>query len=97
MLLSTVQMVALLPLLNLPFPTNFRRFCLRLKSTNADFDALPNWYAPLAVDETKLDTRPYNVNFQLLSISTNYFILNSGRILIIWSLLPLAVIVVTLL
>ena len=77
--------------MNMQFAANFRRFCITLKPTNADFDFFPNWIVDIAIRMHKLDLRPFNINFFMLGFSTNYFIVNSGKILILAIILPIGV------
>ena len=82
--------------MNMQFPANFRRFCIMLKTTNADFDFFPNWIVDIAIRMHMLNRQPFNNNFSKLGFSTNYFIVNSGKILIIAIILPIGVGVATL-
>ena len=96
LLLSTIQFVALLPLMSLQFPANFRKFCIMLKTTNADFDFFPNWIVDFAIRMHMLNLSPFNNNFSKLGFATNYFIINSGKILIIAIILPIGVMVASI-
>ena len=83
LLLGTLQLMSLLPLLNLNLPANFRQFSKNLAVLNGEPEALPNlfeyYYGTLNIDK-----EPYNLYFELMNFKTKYLLLNSGRKIETW-------------
>ena len=83
LLLGTLQLMSLLPLLNLNLPANFRQFSKNLAVLNGEPGAIPNYFE-YYYDTLDIDKEPYNYYFELMNFKTEYLLLNSGRKIEIW-------------
>ena len=83
LLLGTLQLMSLLPLLNLNLPANFRQFSKNLAVLNGEPEALPNLFE-YYYETLNTDKEPYNYYFELMNFKTEYLLLNSGRKIEIW-------------
>ena len=86
LLLGTLQLMSLLPLLNLNLPANFRQFSKNLAVLNGEPEALPNLFE-YYYDTLNIDKEPFNLYFELMNFKTKYLLLNSGRKIEIWFLI----------
>ena len=86
LLLGTLQLMSLLPLLNLNLPANFRQFSKNLAVLNGEPETIPNYFEHY-YDTLNIDKEPYNYYFELMNFKTEYLLLNSGRKIEIWFLI----------
>ena len=83
LLLSTLQLMALLPLLSINIPSNFRQFSKNLAVLNGEPEMFPNIFE-YYYDTLNIDKQPFNQYFDLMNFKTNYLLLNAGRKTMIW-------------
>lgn len=88
LLLGTLQMMALVPLINLNLPANFREFSKNLAMLNGEPTVIPNlfdeYYKTLEIDRT-----PYNSYFYMMNFKTNFLLLNAGRKVELWMIVAI--------
>ena len=89
LLLGTLQLMSLLPLLNLNLPANFREFSKNLSLLNGEPQAFPNIFQ-YYYDTLGIDYLPYNQYFEKMNFKTSYLLLNAGRKVMIWMAIFLA-------
>ena len=83
LLLGTLQLMSLLPLLNMNLPVNFREFSKNLAVLNGEPQAIPNIFKGY-YDSLDLVIEPFNPFFEMMNFKTNYLLLNAGRKVMIW-------------
>ena len=83
LLLGSLQLMSLLPLLNIFLPSNFREFTKNLAVLNGEIEVIPNIFETY-YDELDINKQPYNRYFYLMGFKTKYLLLNAGRKVEIW-------------
>jgi hypothetical protein len=64
--------------MSLYYPANFREFCRVLVPLHGEPGFVPNILKDYVLN-SGLTYKPYSYNYELMGYSTTYFIINSGR------------------
>ena len=81
MLLSTLQLMILLPLTSVEVHTVYRSFAKSLLAVNGEPTWLPNLFTHIKGD---LYLKPKNDQFEKMNFASNYALLNFGRNIEMW-------------
>lgn len=84
LLLGTIQLMSLLPLLNMNLPANFREFSKNLAILNGEPEAIPNIFE-YYYDTLDVIKEPFNAYYEIMNFKTQYLLLNAGRKVMIWT------------
>ena len=91
-LFNMIQLITILPLLQINLPENFRAFIREyLQFANLKFDFLFNPFHNWKVlDLSSVNSNPYNENFADNDLQSRALIVNYGTQLMIWTLVALS-------